>query len=231
MDKFYMAGTEHTGRYVVVLLTALGRVGYRDLGGGVFRIRIEPANQEARSKLRPSFPGYKDGIGGSEQRFSTVIQGGENGLRSVIANAVKALVPGGQVEVNPAAPDWAKELVEACNILTPPQPPAAEAQPEVDTDTKPAETTATDDHETLVAEARKLGIRGVSSRWTVATLKRKIAERKTVNFEAPQETRGAETDSEERDRLISEVRQRKLPGANLAGGWSLATLRAKLAAV
>jgi hypothetical protein len=174
MDKFYMAGTERTGRYLVVLVTGLGRVGYRDLGGGRFRIRIEPASREAGSTLRPSFPGYKEGTGGEEYRFSTVIQGGEDGLRSVIANAVKALVPGGALEVNPAAPDWATELVEATSI---------------------------------------------------------IAERKPVDFEVPQEARGVETEADERDRLVSEVRARKLPGANLAGRWSLATLRAKLAAV
>jgi len=232
MDKFYMAGTEGTGRYIVVLAGALGRVGYRALDNGQFRIRIEPASPEAGSKLRASFPGYKEGVGGKEYRFSTVTHG-EDRMRTEIGRAIKALVPGAAVEVNPAAPDWAKDLVEAAAgetvVESKPAPSPADTAA-----SEPGVTTGGDDRESLVARARQLGIRGVSSRWTEETLRRKIAaaaQAKPLDLEAPQETRGAETESEERDRLVSAVRERKLPGANAAGRWSLATLRAKLAAV
>lgn len=63
-------------------------------------------------------------------------------------------------------------------------------------------------HGELAQTARKLGIQGVNSRWKFTTLQDKI--------------------EAERQRMIAEVRRRKLPGANLSGTWKVNTLFDKL---
>ncbi len=63
-------------------------------------------------------------------------------------------------------------------------------------------------HGKLAQTARKLGIRGVNSRWEFSTLEAKI--------------------EAERQRMIAEVRRRKLPGSNLSSNWKVNTLFAKL---
>ncbi len=43
--KWYMAGTEGTGEYLVLAETEYGRVGIRPLSGGWYRIRVEPSEK------------------------------------------------------------------------------------------------------------------------------------------------------------------------------------------
>lgn len=63
-------------------------------------------------------------------------------------------------------------------------------------------------HGELAQTARKIGIQGVNWRW---------------EFTAPEDKIEAE-----RQRMIAEVRRRKLPGANLSGTWKVNTLFDKL---
>jgi hypothetical protein len=186
-DKFYMPGTERTGQYIVLLVTSLGRVGYRDLGSSV-RVRIEPASRAAGDTLRPHFPGYKEGIGGQEYRFSTVVD--KSTLPGVLENAVRALVPGGNCEINPAAPDQMKAITESCIAPAGTRAFGALPPPHV--------------QEAMRAKGSPLNAAELSQLQP-------------------------ESEDQERARLVAEVRARKLPGANAAARWSLATLRAKLA--
>lgn len=111
MSKFYMAGTEGTGEYIVVACTALGRVGYRELGGET-RVRVEPSDQQAAEAMAGLFAeGWKHPD--SEQfRFSRVVCG-EEAVTEAVSLGLKAIGAEVQkgVEVNPSAPDWAKALV------------------------------------------------------------------------------------------------------------------------
>ena len=75
-SKFFMAGTEGTGEYLVLLVTELGRVGIRKLGDSI-RIRVEPANDAAADAIRSAFPAatWKQPGAGGQFRFSRVDSG------------------------------------------------------------------------------------------------------------------------------------------------------------
>jgi len=201
-SKFYMAGTEGTGAYLVVLCTDLGRVGYRVLSTA-YRVRVEPADGDAASVLAGAFlpPTWKQPGDNGQNRFSTMVYSGQR-LEAVVKTAVAALCTGfGPVEVNPDAPDWAKAMVEAC------QGDSCETEDEA--------------HARLLAEAKELGIPGANRRWSAATLLAKVQAHGHA---------GAETEGEEQARLVAKARELKIPGANLASRWSLATLRSKVSA-
>jgi len=78
---FIMAGTEHTFEYVVVAVTSRGRVGYRKLGDGSYRVRVEPSTLTEANRLtlaeifnRPTWKQVGDEY---EFRFSTVVSSKE----------------------------------------------------------------------------------------------------------------------------------------------------------
>lgn len=206
-DKFTMVGTERSGQYVG-LAADLGQVGYRDLGGGSFRVRIEPAGQEALDKLSPAFPSseYKQpGCGGN--RFSCVVAG-EVRLREVVKHALAAVLAEGSVRDSEKAPRLMLDLLGELG-LTGGAPGDSTALPVAE----PGKLS----REQLVVQARSLGIKGVNGRWSEATLLAKIAAA----------GQPAESEEPERSRLIAQLRASKVPGANGASRWSLDTLRSK----
>lgn len=73
MDAFYMPGTQKTGQYIVVANSKRGRVGYRLLGNGSVRVRIEPTNLQSAKRLAAVFTrgeGWKQPGDQGEKRFS-----------------------------------------------------------------------------------------------------------------------------------------------------------------
>ena len=217
----------------------IARVGFRDLGGGTFRIRVEPnfrpgdplymagtegtgryvvvatGNPVDSSVLSAQLPGWTAGYGGSEYRFSTVTCGGQQAAivkLGLALNAAFASNPTGTT-INPDAPAWAKSLVPVVTTL-----------PTEKTIVAPPATPAPDDKAQLLAQARELGIKGANSRWTVVTPRAKVAAATPAEPTPP-----AETEADERVRLIADLRARKVRGACFATRWSTETLRAKAA--
>jgi len=73
-DPWFMAGTEKTGEYLVVLCGKYGRLGVRELPEG-WRVRIEPSNQKSAEKLHAFFSeeeGWKQPGDTGQFRFSAV---------------------------------------------------------------------------------------------------------------------------------------------------------------
>lgn len=190
-NHFYMAGTEGTGRYVVVVATDKGRVGYRHLGGSTYRVRVEPVEGSADS-LVPSFSGWKQGSEHNAQsgfRFSTMVYNGEAGLTAALKQATKALTTGATtIEVNPEAPAFATATVAdkaalVSRVRELKVPGAASAGrwglatllAKVTAFT-PVETEA-QEHARLVAAARQRKLAGANgaSRWKLETLRAKLA--------------------------------------------------------
>lgn len=96
-SAFVMLGTERTGEYNVALRTSTGQVGYRALTAGQFRLRVEPASEAASLFLTGSLTretGFRQPGDGGENRFSTVIFGGESGLRQNLAPIFALLLAG-----------------------------------------------------------------------------------------------------------------------------------------
>lgn len=91
-SEWYMAGTENTGRYQVVLRTNLGRVGYRVLANNQVRIRVEPTDQAASGQLAGHFSPITWKYPGDmlQFRYSTVVTGLAETL-AVLEKAIKAL--------------------------------------------------------------------------------------------------------------------------------------------
>jgi hypothetical protein len=112
-DPWYMAGTEKTGKYVVVLRTRLGRVGYRELDrGSSYRVRVEPETL-TRDQLAKqlTWPQWKQPGDQGQNRFSAEVREAE--FAGVLAFAIRALDPKAVgAQVNPVAPDWAQNIVE-----------------------------------------------------------------------------------------------------------------------
>ncbi len=163
--KFFMAGTEGTGLYIVLLLSALGRIGIRALSGGIFRVRVEPASTEAAAILAPAFPSsnWKQPGNAGQDRFSTEVRGGEDALKSTLLPACQALLAVLEgVEVNPDAPSWFKDLAQ------PPAPVTAE----------PLVVAAQSERDVLIARVRALKLPGANaaSRWSLATLRSKASQ-------------------------------------------------------
>ena len=107
--KWFMAGTEKTGEYLVVVIGSLGKVGYRDLGNGSFRVRVEPVDAAAQTVLAPSFQSWKQ-PGFGQLRFSLVAYGTKD-LQFALRMAIAALAKANHLQVNPKAPKGTKELV------------------------------------------------------------------------------------------------------------------------
>ncbi len=121
MNKlFFMAGTEGTGEYKVAVVTNRAKVGYRDLGQGRYRLRVEPTNPSANETLAGAFPleGWKQPGDSGQNRFSTVIYSGETELEQVLTAAVKAVVRFARaVRVNPDAPAYVKAVASDKGVL------------------------------------------------------------------------------------------------------------------
>lgn len=231
--KFTMVGTTRSGQYVG-LAADLGQVGYRNLGGE-YRLRIEPADQRAANLLAPMFPRgeWSQPGDGGQFRFSRVIRG-ESNLSDKLKLALSALLSEGEVRDTSKAPPLMLELLADIRRPTArpptetgqstsntggsePSEPSYHQRPADDFTEKP-EPTILSPREQLQAQARSLGIKGVNSRWSEATLRAKI------DALGP----AAENEQDERRRLIAALRQSKVPGANGASRWSLATLRARV---
>lgn len=233
--KFTMVGTTRSGQYVG-LAADLGQVGFRNLGGE-YRLRIEPADQRAADLLAPAFPRseWSQPGDGGQFRFSRVIRG-EGSLSIQLKLALTALLSEGEVRDCSKAPPLMLELLAEINqanrkqsapeqtetgrsanedARSKPTERSDHQRPDDDLTQKPEPTISS--REQLQAQARSLGIKGVNSRWSEATLRAKI------NALMP----AAETEEDERHRLIATLRQSKVPGANGASRWSLATLRTK----
>ena len=114
----YMAGTEGTGAYVVVGRTGRGKVGVRDIGGGRFRIRVEPFGARFVPKLAEHLPSSSDwkhwkqpGDGG-QNRFSTVT--GKGTVDEMMMDALVAIGHGVLVSKTvDDLPNWANEVAPA----------------------------------------------------------------------------------------------------------------------
>lgn len=89
---FAMAGTENTGKYSVLAITSRGRVGVRDLGGGIYRIRVEPLRDTkgvaGRHLARNA--GWKQPGDQGQPRYSMVVYNGE-GLDIALGTTFAAL--------------------------------------------------------------------------------------------------------------------------------------------
>jgi hypothetical protein len=114
--KFFMYGTERTGEYIVVAVTPAGRVGYRELGSGEVRIRVEPAlydgAKEEIARFLTRMPGWKQPGDNGQQRFSLVVATDAKTVPLCTAlAAIGAYIYDNDVEVNPIAPAWAKLMV------------------------------------------------------------------------------------------------------------------------
>ncbi len=110
-DPWYMAGTEGTGEYVVVLRTRLGRVGYRELGASCrIRIEPEPTGHEPLARLLTRSRGWKQSGDQDQDRYSIVVSSEK--LPDTLRSAIRALNPGERgTVVNPSVPAWIKQLV------------------------------------------------------------------------------------------------------------------------
>jgi hypothetical protein len=125
LKKFYMAGTEDTGQYIVVALTQRGRIGVRLLNGSsaksmaaakCARIRIEPTHiNNAAATMAKKLPQklWKQPGQNGQNRFSIEVHGGGKKLKRKVRDGLKALgiEDGLKVTMNPIAPKWAQKLV------------------------------------------------------------------------------------------------------------------------
>lgn len=187
MSDFYMAGTEGTGRYSVLLKSALGRVGVRFLTGDMFRLRIEPASPAAAATLAPNFPDgtYKQPGNAGQDRFSMVGYDKAT-LSDHVAKAVAALVKGGDVKVNndvveqlrPFLPDLESpklvailrfHKVPGCNLA--PRWSKASLERQVALYDTPDKK-----HARLLHAVKARKFRGANYRWRTATLEAKLAQ-------------------------------------------------------
>ncbi len=181
-----MAGTEKTGKYEVLLVSKLGRVGVRFLGGSSFRLRVEPANPDAATKLASAFTrgnGYKQPGDGAQQRFSNMGSSAEQ-LKEQVTNAVAALNVGDDVETNPDVEARLQPFVQAvekaqlirvvrwlkvpgCNLAALWSLASLRLQSaKYDTPDK--------QHARLLERARTRKFPGLNKRWKLATLRAKL---------------------------------------------------------
>jgi len=185
-NKFFMAGTTGSGKYIVLVVTELGRIGYRALGTH-WRVRVEPATPQAAAALKAVClkPEWKHPGDGGQPRFSTVkATDGEH--RNALVVALTVLLFGAQTaDVNPDLEPWLAKLVAGCrdvskepeiaHLGTTVAAPAPEAPADVDVLAAPLPETADEERARLLSDARKLGIRGANSRWKLETLRARVA--------------------------------------------------------
>lgn len=111
-QKFFMAGTEGTGEYLVYVITAIARLGVRSLRSGSYRIRVEPldgADISAVSAMLTPALGWKQPGHNGQNRWSEVVA--LEMLRASIALVLKAIQADAASDWNPEAPEWARSLM------------------------------------------------------------------------------------------------------------------------
>jgi len=210
ISLFFMAGTEGTGKFIVIAATSRARVGFRPIAGDRFRIRVEPGVPSSESEFTPSpapagelttaltRPSWKQ-PDAEQNRFSIVVIG-EKALREQLAVALRAACTAGGESVafipvvNPAAPEWARHLVIAA--------------------TTPAPADDTAERTALIAKLRAAKVKGVNSRWGTPAL-RAAAAKLPVDEAA------------ERTALIATLRAANAKGVN--SRWGTPALRAAVA--
>lgn len=215
-EKFRMPGTQGTNTYFIPVATELGQVGIRELGGGRFRVRVEPFSRSAAETLAPAFPGWKQPGDSGQARFSQMVYDGEAGLRKTLATALKALSPGAPFELNPGNLSRAKQLLGDLSVE-----PAAVQPPGESEDQESASPIAE-------SEPTSHGFGALPPPHVQEAMDAKggpLTAQELANLKP------AETEKQERERLIASIRERKLPGCNAAGRWSTETLRRKAAQV
>ena len=109
-----MAGTERTGKYLVIARNSLARIGFRVLGWGEVRVRIEPVDEASAAALAKVFTrqkGWKQPGEGGQNRFSKVC--GRMEALLVLGRALRALRHRGKLEFQPGKRHWRKELLAA----------------------------------------------------------------------------------------------------------------------
>ena len=109
-SKWYMAGSQRMGEYIVVAQGPKGRIGYRVIqGGDMVRVRLEPSENEFQLMY-----GIQKEIENWEKapmddgfcRFSVVVD--PTILKLALSDGLRAI---GEIdEVNPDAPAWARDL-------------------------------------------------------------------------------------------------------------------------
>ena len=115
-DKWYMAGTEGTGQYVVIAVSPLGRVGFRRLNGET-RVRLEPENKKVATEAgmyEIISTGWKrpDWSDKRRYRFSMVPHTAVEAVKALDL-ALKAIGLEG-VQFNPFdGKDWVEKLAES----------------------------------------------------------------------------------------------------------------------
>ncbi len=206
-EPFKMAGTEKTNAFVVVLFSVLGRLGYREYCPGEYRIRVEPFNPAASSRLAQALnsPKWKQ-PGGGENRFSQTTD--SEGLTAALTTAIEALFQDGRdcvVTREAACPNWVKAL------RLPPM----------------ADPTVVEDHYQAVFDEPVLSGKFPFNASGLLT--------GTTGEPFPPNASGlltdaVESEADEKARLVKTLQDRKVPGCNAASRWSLATLRSKEAA-
>lgn len=118
-SKWYMAGTEGTGKYFVCVHTALGCLGVRHLGGETYRIRLEPSGETSELEVvLTRGNGWKQPGDGHQNRFSTMVYSKDN-LFERVREAFKVLGANDASDWNPETPEWAKDLEAAVTGTTP----------------------------------------------------------------------------------------------------------------
>jgi len=114
-SKFYMAGTDKTGEYVVVAVNSAGKLGYRDLGCD-FRTRFEPseATQSAVAEVLTKHTGWKQPDDDGGLRFSRLAEGDKANLLDALRTCLHLMEQhGDSLDINGEAPDWAKKICGA----------------------------------------------------------------------------------------------------------------------
>jgi protein-tyrosine phosphatase len=103
-DEWYMAGTEGTGKYLVIARNKAGKIGIRPFDRTV-RIRIEPTDQDSADALAAFFPRsekWKQPGDNGQNRFSLDLLKGMKTIMTV-ASALKALKKtGGKLKRQPS---------------------------------------------------------------------------------------------------------------------------------
>ncbi|MBY0359517.1 MAG: hypothetical protein K2W82_16050 [Candidatus Obscuribacterales bacterium] len=151
-NPFHMPGTEGTGEYTVVLVTADGtKVGYREYQPNNFRIRVEPGSDAAATaKIAVALTrtnGWKQPGDSDENRFSKVREGVQALLDTLGTLALNLFDVADYYDIrfNPDAPRRDSTHMEEVF------------------------------HRSLVSEARRRKLRGANSRWKLPLLVSRLA--------------------------------------------------------
>lgn len=126
--KWYMAGTESTGRYVVLASSKVGRVGFRVVGNYI-RVRIEPNDSLSEQQLAEKYTpeaGWKQPSHFGQYRFSRVFNDPDEAI-AAIELAVKEIGRDSKVERQPGTRRWRLALRRAHKKFT--QAPVSGAIP------------------------------------------------------------------------------------------------------